>query len=87
VNCPLSKPPCFNGETRGGDGTGAPSVGDRIRSTTTVSAQGKDPASAIWVVVDDFLDIVPVTRAELDVIEVYLADLIDESLGGNLPRK
>jgi hypothetical protein len=47
-----------------------------------VPAIGDDSASSKWAVVDDFPDFIPVMRAEIDVLEVYLAELLDELLGG-----
>lgn len=43
--------------------------------STTVSA---DPCP----VVDTWPDIIPVTRAEIDVLETFFGELLDEILGG-----
>ncbi|MGO8739714.1 hypothetical protein [Rhodoblastus sp.] len=36
---------------------------------------------AAWTVVDDFPEIPPVTRAEIDVIETWFGDLLDKIFG------
>ena len=41
-----------------------------------------DPAAIQWVVVDNWPDAVPVTRDEIDALENYLGDLLDQILGG-----
>lgn len=38
-------------------------------------------------VVDNWPDIVPVTRDEVDVLEIYLGDVLDDILGGVKGRK
>ncbi len=40
--------------------------------------------SVNWIVADDWPEIPPATRAEIDVIETWFADLLDEILG---PRR
>lgn len=40
------------------------------------------PVETSWLVEDDWPEIVPVTQAEVEVIERFLGDLLDELLGG-----
>jgi hypothetical protein len=41
-----------------------------------------DPAASQWTVVDNWPEAVPVTGDEIDVLETYLGNLLDEILGG-----
>jgi hypothetical protein len=53
--------------------TSSPCVGERSEADLTS-----------WTVVDDWPEPAPVTRAEIDVIETWLTDLLDEIFG---PRR
>ena len=65
------------------EGKVTPLAGGAVEARTmAVPAIGDDSASSKWAVVDDFPDFIPVMRAEIDVLEVYLAELLDELLGG-----
>ncbi|MGO8740605.1 hypothetical protein [Rhodoblastus sp.] len=52
---------------------------DHPKSSPRVGGRAEDDGAA-WVVVDDWPEIPPVTRAEIDVIETWFADLLDEIL-------
>ncbi|WP_298355292.1 hypothetical protein [Rhodoblastus sp.] len=52
----------------------------RPKPSPTICGRAEDDGAA-WIVVDDLPKIPPVTRAEIDVIETWFADLLDEILG------
>jgi hypothetical protein len=52
----------------------------RPKPSPTICGRAEDNGAA-WIVVDDLPKIPPVTRAEVDVIETWFADLLDEIFG------
>lgn len=56
--------------------SGSPSSAEH-REATTARAKGE------WCVVDDWPDTLPVTPAELEVLETFLGTLFDEIIGGD----
>lgn len=64
--------------SRAGRGTPPGEFSSRSGKARDVDAAQSIPAAERWTVSDNWLSPVPVTAAELNVVETYLGALIDE---------
>ncbi len=54
----------------------------RTAAWTAKITSGRDQAGESWLVVDDWPEQVPVSRAEVEILETLLGPRLDEILGG-----
>lgn len=79
----MSRPRAFRRQCRRDHALSGDAPGDRRarpKSSPRIGGRAEDDGAA-WIVVDDWPEIPPITRVEIDVIETWLADLLDEIFG------